>query len=756
MRLLATLFWVLALPVFGQTVLTGYTSTNGGILYLVLTNFSTNGTWTSFGLGANNTITGNEMVKIDVLGHGFSPAGEVQTSKGRRLYGTSRFPGLYPATNAFETSPDGFVTTIQVAMTDYVFRGETISVTVSNGLYFQGGRSNSSASGLSITNLSLIDYTNARPVFNWITPQFAQSTGSHYVVEMLASHWSAIYDNNGRPLQAIEVRASDENSHSVTTILTSCHFDYNEHGVGGARYAWAIPTATFNDTNIITVHARTLPYFGTNAVVNSADGVFTTTNLNYSPLKFLNNPNGTYGEPHANVSTNYAVALDSSGVVTNLANWTTNRAAFLTIRGAANAIALYNSNFFGRLDVGGGKIHFEAGGHRMGGTNLVAGQRPRTYVEFLPYPGLTRSDAFLYTNHVATDISDLIKVSGMTLKGEAVGTAIIFDGVDFLWTDDCDWATGQSAALNSITNWYATRNRFYRMAQGLQTASAGTGGPIFVRDSLINFTNTTTGITPVLFRNIKTNIIAADLTFRDSSAAVRPRVSTIWAYNVILALSNNNDAWSIRRDIVNVDYIGKAFICNLVEQRAASQAGIVDFGSSGSTSNMPNIMLFANTFLLKANWFYDDGTTVLPRFYSPSWVVGNYLDDVNIKGDEFATANGARFGNRPQMWGVGLNHNLMPESATIGTPGSFQLFYYGLNSFSTNATTVATWANFSNSQRYTTAVSAGNGQYSYLSTSPTFRFQGPRVVSHRFDGPASAIDPPGAFTAGNVKKGAFF
>lgn len=744
-------FLLLALPALGQTLLTGWTSTNGGILYLAQTNATTNEAWGAFGLGANNTITGQEKVKLTVTGHGFSPSGAVITSRTRTIYGTAKFPGLYPATNSFETSADGFVAVLQIALSDYVFRGETITADVRAGLY--GTTPNTAATGLSITNLSFIDYTNARPVFAWLTPQHGQSTGTHYTVEFLAAHWSAIYDNAGRPVQAVEVRASGENGAHLTNILTSSFYDCNEIGVCGARFRWDIPVASFGDTNVVTVNARTLPYFGTNAVIDTSDGVFTSTNLNYSTLRFLNDPNGTYGEAHANVSTNYAVASDATGVVTNLANWTTNLAPFLTIRGAANAIARYNSNFFGRLDVGGAKIHLAAGAWRMGETNLAAGQRPRTYVEILPYPGLTRQQCYFYTNHSTTDISDLIKVTGMEFNGAAVGAAIVFDGVDFLWTDNCDWATGQSAALNSITNWYATGNRFYRMAQGLQTASAGTGGPAFVRDSLFNFTNTTTGITPVLFRNLKTNIIAADLTFRDSSSAVRCRVSTIWAYNVFLALSNNNDAWSVRRDIINADYIGKAHLANVVETRAASQAGVVDFGSSGSTSNMPNMLIWNNAFLLKLNWFYDDGTTVLPRVYSPSWVIGNYCDDTNIKGDEFATANGARYGNRPQMWGVGFNHNILPETFNIGTPGSFAQFYYGLNSFGTNGTTTNILWNFTRSGRFTTAIGAGGGDYRYLSQSPAFKFNGPRVLSHKLDGPTSALDAPGAFTAGNVRKG---
>lgn len=755
------LFLCCAIQLPAQTVMSAWTATNGGILYVSITNKTTNLPWSSFGLGPDNQWTGKEdvKVKLTVTGNGFSEAGAVQTSKARTLIGTSKFPGLFPATNIYETSADGFVTVIQIAMSDFVFIGETVTMDLGAGLYDD----NTAATGMSVTNNSFLNYTNARPVFNWLTPQFARSTGSTYRVEFLACHWSSIYDNSGRPLQAIEVRASDENANSVTSILTGCFFDYNEFGVGGARYAWNIPTGSFNDTNIITVNARTLPFFGTNAIVDTSDGLYTAPSPNYCPLKFLNDPNGTYGDSYCNVSTNYAVASDATGVVTNFANWTTNLTPFLTLRGAANGVSRYNSNFFGRNEVGGGHIYLEAGGHRMGGTNLTVGSRARTYLELLPYPGLQRTDAFLYTNHLSTDLGMLVKCSGLTLKGEAVGSAIIFSVVDCLWTDDCEWATGQSAPLNVVTNWYSTRDRFYRMASGINMAFSASGGAVFIRDGLFSLTNTTTSTTPILFRMLKTNTTGgASITFRNANAATVPaRPSTIWAYNQWYGITNTSqDVWTITRDGAFSDsYIGQAYLCNVVESIGATPSAFLAIGAGGSTSNMINVMLFNNTILNKVNWFYDDGGTSEPRVYSPSWSIGNYVDDTNIKGDAYGSDAG-RFGNRPQVYNVGFNHNILPETWNIGTPESFQQGVkdeaYGANSWSTNTSTTNILFQFTRRGSYTTVPGIGNGNYRYLTPSPAFRFVGPRVLSHKSDGITSAIDPSGSNKSGNAKYGGLF
>jgi hypothetical protein len=126
-------------------------------------------------------------------------------------------------------------------------------------------------------------------------------------------------------------------------------------------------------------------------------------------------------------------------------------------------------------------------------------------------------------------------------------------------------------------------------------------------------------------------------------------------------------------------------------------------------------------------------------------------------------ASGTRYGNRPQAFNVGFNHNLLPETFNIGTPGTFQQglinnFATGVNSFSTNSAIGSTntlWK-FTRRASFAVANGAGNGDYRYLSDSPAFQFIGPRVLSHKIDGPSSAIDPPGAFTAGNLKKGAMF
>jgi hypothetical protein len=279
---------------------------------------------------------------------------------------------------------------------------------------------------------------------------------------------------------------------------------------------------------------------------------------------------------------------------------------------------------------------------------------------------------------------------------------------------------------------------------------------------LINFTNTTVCLTPIRFRNLKTNLAAAaSLTWRPANGSATPaRASTIWAYNQTYALSNVNsstEAWTIERDVIDGVYIGQAFLCNVVEPVGPTSSAFIGMGSGGGTSNMFNLMLFNNTILQKMNSFYDDGT-VWPRLYSPTWVVGNFDDDCNIKGDEGSPADGGRYGNRPQIYCVGYSHNLLPETYNIGSPGSFQQGqtdgFPGVNSYATNSiigSTNTMWK-FTRRGSFAITTGVGNGDYRYLSTSPAFQFVGPRVLSHKTDGATtSEVDPPGAFTSGNLR-----
>jgi hypothetical protein len=54
-------------------------------------------------------------------------------------------------------------------------------------------------------------------------------------------------------------------------------------------------------------------------------------------------------------------------------------------------------------------------------------------------------------------------------------------------------------------------------------------------------------------------------------------------------------------------------------------------------------------------------------------------------------------------------------------------------------------------------VGSGVGNYRILSDSPGFKVQQDYLILFDLDGfPRSQIDPPGAYSSGNVKKGAFF
>ena len=737
------------------------TSTNGSILFLYVSGVASNGTWLDYGLGPNNTLTGREKVRVSVSGHGFNSSGAVVTNQ-RTIVGTVKYPSLYPATNVFETS-DGSTAALQITLSDSIFAGEVATVDVLAGLYTQGGVTNNAASAVSVTNSAILTYALARPSFVWMTPHVGRATSSTYRVEFWADHWSALYHNDGRPVQAVEMRAADELGNSVTQIVTMPVLQWSRFGVPRANYVWDVPLTTLSDTNSITVNARVLPMFGTNTTetIDTSDGTYSYPSPNYCPLKFLNDKNGTYGVSVANVATN---GSDATGAVTNAANYSTNLAAFLTIRGAANAMALFNSNNFGgRIDVGGSVVYLNVGRHRWTGTNLAVGQNmPRAPFTVTRMPHLGVADATIYTNTSSQDITDRIVIDGITIEGENTAGGQIFTGIDVLHFKDCDIATGQGAAFFVNTNWSFSGCRFYWMKQGIAPFSGSVGPAAFVIDSLIDLTNTGTAIQAgVLIGNLKTNSYGLQQTIQNQNAGFRPRPVTVWVYNQFYGVTNtSSDIITFKRDNIQSDYIGGTIAGNIIEAISDTSLGVASIYGTATSSNAPNTKIWNNSFPgVKINWFYDDGSGgAEPKYYSPSWAGGNLFEDTNIKGDTFSPADGGRFGNRPQMFSVGWSYNVFPEVYNVGAAGSFQQPFFGLGSYSTNSITTNTFIGYLDGKAWVTSIGAGRGDYRLRSDSKLWQLPNGNFILP-FDSrgtPRGRLDPAGAHTSGNVRKGAFF
>lgn len=739
-----------------------YISTNGYILHVKVDSMSTNGQYNFgfTGFASNNIVTKTNKVVLSVNSRGYNDDRTTNINQ-RTLYGQTRYPFPYPDTNRFDYL-DGSDVWLQIALSDFVYsQDSSISLTLLSGLYVHGSSNSSATAGMTVTNLSTNTYQRVIANNSRIDAPFSLCTNSSQRVGVVAFHWSG---QQGRPVRGVMFYATnDTSSVAVTQFVTIPSIDRSfGDPVPVIEYLWDVPLATLGSSNHVTVNWQAYPWVGDeNSVTSTDDGQVSKFFVNrYSPITFFNDRLSQLHQTWANVDpTN---GNDGTGVAAAAASWTTNTAAFRTVRGAAKGITATNNLLWGRNDCSGGIAWLSAGDHPWSGTNFALGNRSDSWFTVTRQPFVPQSAALITTNSSTSspfqDINDVVRIMDVTIgfSGETAGGSI-FDAIDYIWTDNCYLNSGHAATYNFNTNWWFTRCYLNGSKQGMRAPQASAPSCPVLRGCIIQQTNAKQIEASMFIGNLKTNNTTFQLQMGSISTS---QVFTIWAYNKIM-LSNvvATDSFSIERREQDIGYAGSAFVQNAVEGLADPAAnGLMSFGSSATTSNFWNCVIWDNSLIgCKMNWFYNDASPLRPHLYNH--VAGTILDDYNIKSDEFAPADGTRIGNHSFLFGVGLANNVFPETANVGAAGTFPFRWggHGINSFASVGTTPSSYCIFTDRKAYDTAVSVGNGNYRLKSHSPLFLLPGHWVLPFDIEGHArTAMDPPGAYSAGNPKKGAFF
>ena len=761
MRTIATLLLFCALRLGAQTTnIVGLeVETNGWVLRVtiggsVVASFGTNAQFYN-GFRPNNAPSSTNKLALTAVSPSFTAAG-VSQAVTRTVYATRLLRGLYPMQNTNDFYPQDVLGTNVVGRlgcSDFLFAGEAITATALAGYVVNtnSGVDAAAFTSQSVTNSSTNDWP--RVIGQWTIPFHERATGSFFGVRLGAGHFSGI--------AGVEFRATDGTT-TITQLVNEPWVDRLRGDlVPSSEYAWGVPLASLATSNVITVNARVFPNLGTtNCILDTADGLFTRPVDGHCPFKFFNDRALTYTQTWANVSVTNG--NDATGIATNYVAWTTNLAPFRTVRGAANAIALRNSNDCARLDVGAGVIYCDAGEYPGMGTNLAAGQVPATYVTITRQPLVPAADVIFFTNWSSAasangDISDRVKFLEVTLGGIAGGSSggTVFQAIDYALFEKCIINTFQGNAISFFTNWVVDRCTVTRIRQGLAPASSTHFPPWLVRGSALDMTNSSaTCFIPVMVGNRRSLRAGAVLNIRNYDSGQLPKPSTYWAHNFLTQSNSTESPMDITMN--NSASWRGVWIANNMFEEVANVTGSMELGVE--ETNLWNVVIAGNTVLNKVNWFYNAaGAYRVP--YGPSWVMNNFMGDANIKGDIFSTSAAAD-GNQAMINGVGFYNVSMPEIFTIGTAGTFQHEYAGIYGYTTNTTTTNSWPQFTDLKAFTTnTVSAtGGGNYRPLSTSPLFAFRPAYgVLRHDIEGaPRGAIDPPGAYVAGNVRKGAFF
>jgi hypothetical protein len=182
------------------------------------------------------------------------------------------------------------------------------------------------------------------------------------------------------------------------------------------------------------------------------------------------------------------------------------------------------------------------------------------------------------------------------------------------------------------------------------------------------------------------------------------------------------------------------------------------------TNPAVNIYVVGNTLVGQRFNFQENSGGSIAAQRSGALLINNLADQINCKDDIKYIPNGARTGNWNVMYGVGASGNTDLDPNEMDTAWDWEFF--GLNSYAnkhwagqgTDAPW-AVWPRFINRQSGVLdgILRPGNGDYHLRSDSPLFQLECQWVLPYDLDGfERGLMDPPGAYSSGNAKKGGFF
>lgn len=705
------------------------------------------------GFGTNNSLTSTTALQIIAVNTGWNAAGSSQ-AVARTIYGTiiERLPYPLPTTNNV-ISENVTNVTLGIHLSDYVYSNESLTISALSGCVKSTNGSaftNSTAFTGSVTNGS----TNAlnKVIAAWSNPGFQVITGSTYQLSVVAFQADA---RNGQPVACVRFWNEDSAGNRTTTLVSQATWSSD----GVVEYIATMDASTMTQGAIVTNNFIAYPWVGVTPHVSAdfnARGSFALTNSVIGSSFYLCDKDGTYG--HSAAAVDGVNGNNTTGVaITNQHfSGSTPPAPFLTIGAAHNAIAASNNIWYGRNDAGYGEIYLTNGIHTFAATTAT-GNRPNTWTTVRGWPGSDRSLVIISNAGTDQDLKGFVKLVGVTVTN----TGITFVGLDNYWGDDVVWDSISSTPFNTCTNVWHTRSKIIRL--GAPNVGSGVG----------NFRNcefapgTSQAHTFQLFLgNWQTSSTPNAITFQIQTASVRPRPVCIYAFNRMYCQTNNTTpgiSFYLPNNLYSPDHIGCAFVQNVIES-LRENGGAIAAGSADSLStNTLNFLCWNNTTPgQKANWFYTwngvDGSATTITYITG--ILNNLWEEHNIKSDDYVPGpNSANIGNWGPLNGVGNEGNFFPEVINIGAPGSFLFRFSGMNTWQAGASgTTNTYTRFTDRQAYAVTNDFGNGNYRLLTDSPAFRnIQTRWVLPFDIEGKSrSAIDPPGAYVAGNAKKGAMF
>lgn len=735
----------------------------------------TNGNFFS-GLGTNNSLTSTTALTLTMSSMGFDDSGSgIQVS--RTVYGTKiiRLPFPLQQTNDIQFQDSGGTNVVfRIALSDFICSRDSNIVATALGGWISGTNGNSTnvvaISGFSVTNSSTVTYP--KTIANWTMPCWNRWTNAAPVLQVFAAQYFA---QAGRPIRMIQFVAQDAHSHAVTNKVTAMVATLGPlTGVAVCEWLVTLDISTFTAGDLVRCDFTAFPWVGdSTSECDTFDAVNTMPTPKYAAVTNLYDPNYTYATSNGTWAVVAQGGNDSTGVAsTNVLNTASPPAAFLTINGACLGIKATNNLVFSHNDLGAGIVYLQPHTNwDLPGGSGSYGTIPKSWFTVTRFPTCSVAQVIINTNTGNLKICQRDRVASVTVsnfwRNDGIGCWLRSEA---LWFDTCTLnidpgdATSTKKTIREVTNAIATSCTVNEMRDGSSIgfgpSGSNPGSWSLVRDCLLNSTGAQTPWMLIGNARTKPNATANGNAFIQTeitggAASALPDTCVV-AFNDF-----RNLIWSpaatVQKYFLTKPAAGFAFIQNVIEKITNDTQYALQIASDGISTGSTNILYWNNTIVgQRVNNFYNDsGSVALPLVLCTK--KNNISDDDNIKTDNFPTANGARIGNWPCVWGVGWSGNVDSQINGVGVPGDFVngsvgaandcFGFFGLNGRQQGPTNGPVWQQYIDRRGFDGVSNyGGGGNYRLRNSSPIKTWTCQQLLPFDLQGsPRSTNDPPGAY-----------
>lgn len=735
-------------------------SANGWVAEIDIAGLSAAGpTAFQLGMGASNSPAAATVV-LTVTSPGYDATGTATTIT-RTVYGTYWLRKPYPSQASADEAATGGTLTVRVALSDFVYSGDTVTATIVSGFY----TGSLGASAVATT----INSTQAYPtsICRWAWPvQYSAVTGN-FTLEAVCFNRFA---RNGKPLAAVKFTVIDEHSNTagpyVATAMTKSTADAGDQYTVLA-YQATVDVSTLTQGDTLTANLKAYPWVGDSGAVFDSNSGVTQPNERVSDLLLLNDKAGTYSGAFAvvdptggglasNATTKvYASrALAEAAYASSATNsYTTAGYAFDALKGWNNANATPTHN-----DPGGGTILLVGAYNYTSTGRWAAGVAQKTWVSVSRLSTVAKSSA-IWTDTGSSNVRVLrLKFDDITISGAGVILADDATTGNALWLHDLAINVTADGSISGYAAAYATKNIVTALRNG--------------------FTNT--GVTKSPWPLIRGNVMPESL-----STPAGTRLADLYCLlgnkNIILKTRESNDGAGEYRSSNSIAafngsfklnapwYNGQiggtaplpitdvAIVQNVVEvnDNSTQQPLLAAAADNSTEDGNNNFLLWHTTYVgARVNLAYNDGNpipaqggtgTVTFPLYRWNWSVKhNLFDDVNIVTDIDThagnTPNAYKTGNWATWFGVGLSGNSFANRGVAAT-NTYSPIFDGILGHRGNNENPNYLHDYSHS-----GTGAGNGDYHPTVTSPFLNLarSGEAVLPYDLDGVSRRNDGTGA------------